>query len=166
MRRILPVVHSKAARQNAILHGLGGDQGRERLEIILDSEEWFIWLATEQSFRFTYWQEAGQFVNITVRPEKRDQRSYWQGWKTIRGRTTKKYIGAAAKMNKTKLDEVGQWFFEQVQVKSEANQEMELYAAVTDLSWLVEQLMEHCPQPVLVRQAQRELERIRRNFGN
>ncbi len=166
MRRSLPVVHSKAARQSAILRGWGGEQGRERFEIVLDSEAWFIWLAREQSFRFTYWQEAGQFVNITVRPEKRGQRSYWQGWKTIKRRTTKKYIGSSAKMSKAKLDEVGQWFFEQVQLKSEANPEMELYAAVADLSWLVEQLLEHCPQPTLVRQAQRELERIRRDFGN
>jgi hypothetical protein len=166
MRRTLPVVHSKAARQNAILHSWGGDQGQERLEIILDSEEWFIWLAREQSFRFTYWQEAGQFVNITVRPEKRGQRSYWQGWKTIKSQTTRKYIGSSAKLSKAKLDEVGEWFFEQVQVKTEANQEMELYAAVVDLAWLVEQLMGHCQQPTLIRQAQRELERIKRDFGN
>jgi hypothetical protein len=166
MRRILPKVHSKAAGQRAILSGWGGAQGRERIKIVLDSEEWFVWLGTEQSFRFTYWREAGQFVNITVRPEKRGQRTYWQGWKTIKGQTTKKYIGSSAKMSKDKLDEVGQWFFEQVQVKTEANQEMELYAAVVDLSWLVEQLMGHCQQPALVRQAQRELERVRRNFGN
>lgn len=42
MRRTLPVVHSKAARRSAILRGWGGDQGRERFEIVLDSAAWFM----------------------------------------------------------------------------------------------------------------------------
>ena len=167
MRRTLPVVYGNPARQNATLYGWEGDQGQERFEIVLDSEEWFAWLAAEHSFRFTYyWKEAGQFINVTVRPEKRGQRTYWQGWKTIRGRTTKKYIAPSAKMTKAKLDVVGEWFYEQVRASTETDQEMKLYAAVVDLAWLVEQLIVHCQQPALATQAQRELERIRRDFGN
>lgn len=163
MRRTLPVVYSKTARQTATLHSY---QDQERVEIVLDSEEWFVWLAAEHSFRFTYWKEAGQFINVTVRPEKRGQRTYWQGWKTIKGRTIKKYIAPSAKMSKAKLDAVGEWFYEQVQASTEADQEMKLYAAVADLTWLVEQLMAHCQQPALVTQAQQELDRIRHSFGN
>ena len=163
MRRTLPVVYSKTARQTATLHSY---QDRERVEIVLDSEAWFAWLAMEHSFRFTYWKEAGQFINVTVRPEKRGQRTYWQGWKTIKGRTIKKYIAPSAKMTKAKLNAVGEWFYEQVQASTEADQEMKLYAAVVDLTWLVEQLMVHCQQPALVTQTQQELERIKHSFGN
>ncbi len=163
MRRTLPVVYSKSALQTVTLHSY---QDREGVEIALDSEEWFAWLAREQSFRFTYWKKSGQFINVTIRPEKRGQRTYWQGWKTIKGRTTKKYIAPSAKMTKAKLDAVGEWFYEQVQASTEVDQEMKLYAAVVDLTWLVEQLMAHCQQPVLITQAQQELERIRHSFGN
>ena len=87
MRKTLPFVYSKLSRQAATLHSWDGDRGRERVEIALDSEAWFAWLAGEQSFRFTYWKASGRSVNFTVRPEKRGLRTYWQGWKTIRGQT-------------------------------------------------------------------------------
>jgi hypothetical protein len=139
MRRSLPVVYSTVSRQSATLYAWAGEGGLEPVKIVVDSEAWFDWLASEQSFRCTCGQGAGQTVNFTVRPEKRGQRTYWQGWKTIQGRTSKKYIGPTAKMS---------------------------YAAVVDLTWLVEQLLVHCQQPALVTQAQQELERIRRSFGN
>lgn len=165
MRRSLPVVYSTVSRQSATLYAWAGEGGLEPVKIVVDSEAWFDWLASEQSFRCTCGQGAGQTVNFTVRPEKRGQRTYWQGWKTIQGRTSKKYIGATAKMSKSKLDAVGGWFYDQLQVSC-ADPEMQLYAAVVDLTWLVEQLLVHCQQPALVTQAQQELERIRRSFGN
>jgi hypothetical protein len=166
MRRTLPVVYSRLSLQTARLHGWGGERGRERVEMALDSEAWFAWLAEEQSFRFTYWKASGWSVNFTVRPEKRGQRTYWQGWKTIRGQTIKKYIAPSATMTKTKLDTVGEWFCQQVTASTEERQEMKLYAAVVDLCWLVEQLMAQCPNPTLVAQAQSELDRIQHSVGN
>jgi hypothetical protein len=165
MRRILPVVYSKSSGQLAILRSWG-DRGREPLEIKLDSDDWFAWLATEPSFRFSYWQASGASVNFTVRPEKRGERTYWQGWKTIGGQTLKKYIAPSAKLTKAKLDTVGDWFYQQVEARTEAQLELKLYAAVVDLTWLVEQLLEHCPTPALVEQAQAELVRIKQSVGN
>jgi hypothetical protein len=166
MRKTLPVVYSNPPLQTATLYGWGSDRDRARVEVALDSEAWFTWLAREQSFRFTYGKAPGRAVNFTVRPEKRGQRTYWQGWKTIRGQTVKKYIAPAAKMTKAKLDTVGEWFYEQVAARTEENQEMKLYAAVADLSWLVEQLMDQCRNPALAAQAQGELDRIQHSFGN
>jgi hypothetical protein len=166
MRRALPVVYSKLSLQTATFHGRGGERGQERVDIALDSEAWFAWLTEEHSFRFTYWKTSGGSVNFTVRPEKRGQRTYWQGWKTIRGQTIKKYIASSATLTKTKLDAVGEWFCQQVEAKTEDRQEMKLYAAVVDLCWLVEQLMEQCPNSTLVAQARSELDRIQRSVGN
>ena len=92
--------------------------------------------------------------------------TYWQGWKTIRGQTIKKYIAPSTKMTKAKLDAVGEWFYEQVEARTEVDQEMQLYAAVADLSWLVEQLIEQCRDPALIARAQGDLDRIKHRFGN
>jgi len=166
MRRTLPVVYSKKSGQTASLHSWGSDRGQERLEISLDSEAWFAWLEGEQSFRYTYWQASGESVHFTVRPEKRGPRTYWQGWKTIKGQTIKKYIASSATMTKAKLDTVGGWFYQQVKTRTEVDQELRLYAAVVDLTWLVEQLLGHCQEPRLIKQAHAELARIKHEFGN
>jgi hypothetical protein len=166
MARTLPVVYSKKLWQTATLQGWVGDRSRELIEIKLESEAWFAWLEAKQSFRFSYWQASGESVNVTVRPEKRGKRTYWQGWKTIQGQTIKKYIGPSAKMTKARLDVVGEWFSQQVKEKSEADQEMTLYAAVVDLTWLVEQLISQCQNSVLVERAQAELARIKQSVGN
>ena len=166
MRRTLPVVYSKKLWQTATLQGWVGDRSRERMEIKLESEAWFAWLEAEQSFRFSYWQASGESVNVTIRPEKRGERTYWQGWKTIQGQTIKKYIGPSAQMTKARLDAVGEWFSQQLEERTEADQEMKLYAAVVDLSWLVEQLIGQCQDPALVERAQAELARIKGSVGN
>lgn len=166
MRRILPVVYSKRASQMAILHGWATDRGREKLEISLDSEAWFTWLAAGQSFRFSYWYASGETVNITVRSEKRGERLYWQGWKTLGGQTLKKYIAPSSKMTKAKLDTMAEWFYQQVQARAAEHEELRLYAAVVDLTWLVEQLLPQCPNLALAERAQRELTRIKHSFGN
>ena len=165
MRRSLPVVYSRSSGQLAILHGWE-EGGRELIEINLDSDAWFAWLAAEQSFRFSYWQASGASVNFTVRPEKRGQRTYWQGWKTIGGQTLKKYIAPSATLTKAKLDAVGAWFYQQVEARTEAKVELKLYAAVVDLTWLVEQLVEHCQNPAITERVQQELKRIKHIVGN
>lgn len=166
MRRILPVVYSKRAGQRAVLHGWAADRGRGQIEINLDSAEWFTWLEVGQSFRFSYWYASGETVNVTVRPEKRGQRLYWQGWKTISGQTLKKYIAPSPQMTKAKLDTMGEWFYQQVKERTATDPELKLYAAVADLTWLVEQLLNQCPNPALAERAQRELTRIKHSVGN
>lgn len=165
MRKSLPVVHSSPTRLAALYDGCGPSQ--QRLEIQLDSDEWFIWLAQPRSFKFIYYKQSGQPVNVTVRPEKRGRRTYWQAWKTIKGQTVKKYLAPSAQLTKAKLDAVSEWFFEQVQASTqEDDQEMKLYAAVSDLTWLVERLLEYCSHPAWVQQAQMKLEQIKQEFGN
>ena len=162
MRPSLPIVHSTTARSTAVLY-----VSRQRLDIPLDSDEWFTWLAQENSFKFIYHKQGGHSVNATVRPEKRGQRTYWQAWKTIKGQTVKKYLAPSAKLKKVKLDTAGEWFFEQVQASTQPDdREMKLYTAVTDLTWLVERLIEHCSNPTWVQQAQMKLEQIKQEFGN
>lgn len=164
-RQSLPSVNSKYSRTTATLYYWDVER-KSPVELELDSEPWFTWLAGEQSFRFTYWHEAGNFVNFTVRPEKRRQRTYWQGWKTIQGQTIKKYIAPSANMTKAKLDTVGAWFFEQVKERSQDDPERRYYITIVDLTALVEKLLHHCQNPAIVEQARRELERINHQFGN
>jgi hypothetical protein len=166
MRRSVPVVYSKRAGQLAVLHGWAADRGRGQIEINLDSDEWFAWLEVGQSFRFSYWYASGETVNVTVRPEKRGERLYWQGWKTISGQTLKKYIAPSPQMTKAKLDTMAEWFYQQVKARAAENEELKLYAAVADLTWLVEQLLSQGPTPALAERAQREVRRIKRSFGN
>ena len=75
-------------------------------------------------------------------------------------------VSVTAKMTKARLDAVGEWFSQQVKEKSEADQEMTLYAAVVDLTWLVEQLIGQCQNAALVERAQAELARIKHSVGN
>ena len=74
MRPSLPVVHSPASQPTAVLYDWPG-QPRRKLEIPLNSDEWFTWLAQECSFKFIYYKQGGHSVNVTVRPEKRGQRT-------------------------------------------------------------------------------------------
>ena len=166
MASSLPQVNSRGSRPTATLYIWQRQQRLQRLEIQLDSEAWFSWLDQECSFRFTYYRPQGHSVNVTVRPEKRGTRTYWQAWKSIGGQTTKKYLAPSAKLTKTKLDAVGEWFFQQIQLKAQADPTMPLYAALVDLTWLVQRLIEQCSQPTLAQHAQKELERIQRQFGH
>jgi hypothetical protein len=150
----------------AILSGWTEAPWREPLEIKLESEAWFAWLERECSFRFSYRPATGEPLSFTVRPEKRGDRTYWQGWKTIGGQTFKKYIAPSAKLTKAKLDGVGDWFSQQFKRKTEADPELKLYAAVVDLAWLVEQLLNQCQNPTLRQRAQAELARIKDSVGN
>jgi len=160
MSKLLAYVYSGATQSEAILRYWADQQWRQ---LNLDSPAWFEWLAQEQSFRYTYHLRTYQAgVNFTVRAEKRGHRTYWQGWKTIAGQTTKKYLGASAKLTQAKLDEAGVWFDQQVAAKSKRNQNQRLYVITTDLIWLAERLLEGCNQPQLNQQAAQELHRLKR----
>lgn len=166
MTSSLPVVHSKSTYPKAILYVWSQQQPQKRFEIQLDTGDWFAFLAQERSFRLTYYLPQGGSLNLTIRPEKRGQRTYWQAWKSMGGKTTKKYLAPSAKLTKAKLDAVAQWFDSQIQAQAEVDSTMPLYAALADLTWLVQRLIEHCSQPALAQHAQRELARIHHQFGN
>jgi len=160
MSKLLTYVHSGTTQAKVILRYRAAQQWQQ---LELDSPAWFEWLAQKQSFRYTYRLRASlREVNFTVRAEKRGHRTYWQGWKTIAGQTTKKYLGVSAKLTRAKLDEAGIWFDHQIAVKSDRNQNERLYAITTDLIWLVERLLEGSEQTQLTHQVTRELLRLKR----
>jgi len=113
-KRTLPILRILANVEQASF--LVWHEG-ELQPIVVDSPAWFAWLAQEQSFRLVYRADLGREVNLTIRPEKRGQRTYWQAWKTIKGRTHKKYLAPTATLTKAKLDAVGAWFLELVGAK-------------------------------------------------
>ena len=105
----------------------------------LDTPDWLAWLAQEKSFRYTdHLPDDPSPINFTVRPEKRGQHTYWQGWKTIRGQTTKKYLGKATKVPRPQLDAVGIWFAQQCQLLSPGAHNQQRYKVAVDLVWLAE----------------------------
>lgn len=160
MSKLLVFVQSRATQSEAVLRYWADHQWHH---LDLDTPAWFEWLTQERSFRYTYRRRVYQTgVNFTVRAEKRGQRTYWQGWKTIAGQTTKKYLGPSAKLTRVKLDEAALWFDQQVAAKSERNQNQSLYAIATDLLWLAERLLESCDQSQLTQQAAQELLRLKR----
>ena len=165
MKRSLPIVSSYPNQEEAKIF-VWEKEERKLVEISLDSPAWSAWLEREQSFRFVYRKTGSQPINITIRPEKRGERTYWQAWKTMQGQTRKKYIAASAKVSKAKLDEIGEWFWKRVQENDEKDQEMVFFSMVVDLVWLVEQLLSQGRQPGLVRQARRDLKQIKASFGN
>jgi hypothetical protein len=166
MAKVLPRVLSKSSQPKAILYTWSLQQPHQQLTIRLDTPDWFQFLAQERSFRLTYHLPQGGSLNLTIRPEKRGTGTYWQAWKSINGHTTKKYLAPSAKLTKAKLDAIGQLFFDLIQAQTAADPTQPLYAALVDLSWLVQRLIEHCPQPALAQHAQSELGRIHQQFGN
>lgn len=161
MPKLLSYVQSWAGQPGATLRYWIGQQ--QWVELALDSPDWFEWLAQAHSFRYTYYaSDYREGVNFTVRAEKRGQRTYWQGWKTIAGQTTKKYLGPSTKLTQVKLDAAGAWFVQQVKANANRNQNGRLYAIAVDLIWLAERLLEGCNQPQLAQQAEPELTRLKR----
>jgi hypothetical protein len=165
MRSPLPVVHAKPGQPQATLYTWSDPPQAHRLEIKLDSDPWFAWLAHHRSFRFTYYLASGQQLHLTIRPEKRGQRTYWQAWKTIAGRTTKKYLAPSATLTRAKLETAAAWFADQLQASVQADPTQPLYAAVTDLIWLVQRFLAADPPQPLAHRAQLDLDRIQRQLG-
>lgn len=159
----LPTLHSQVNVKQVAL-SLWRDNALH--QIPLDSPAWFDWLAQENSFRFVYRKVTGQQVNLTIRPEKRGRRTYWQAWKTIQGRTHKKYLAPTARLTRAKLDVVGEWFLALVEAKQTQDDSLLLYAALSDLRWLVERFVEYHPDSPLTERARVELRRIQRIVGD
>jgi len=165
MARYLPIIRCRQNLGQAFL-SLWDKTKRQAFEIALDSPDWFEWLKQEQSFRFVYYSSQVSELNLTIRPEKRGQRTYWQAWKTMRGQTTKKYLGPTPKLTRAKLEQAAEWFAKLPQFKPEIDPSMRFYAAAVDLIWLVEQLCQYCSEPALCHKAQQEVSRIKRVIGN
>lgn len=165
MAKTLPFVISASRSPKATFKHWGACKqglpptGRS-FEIEVDSADWSAWLEHERSFSVNYYPKASSHATrFTVRPEKRGEHTYWQAWKTIGGKTTKKYLGAASKLTKEKLDQAREWFYEQVEEAETGRESREsgLEKTTEILSSLVLQLVEHCDNPRLVKIAQAEV---------
>ncbi len=140
MAKLTAVVESHPYRIGARLRYHTG-QRWEQLE--LETPAWFEWLAQNRPFRYTYTdRDYQQTVSFTVRPEKRGRQTYWWGWKTVTGRTRKKYLGKSNKLTSSHLDQAGRWFGQQARANTPHGQNMRLYAIAVDLAWLAERLLE------------------------
>ena len=156
----LPLVFSKGSLPRAILYLSSCPPFKEGQNIGLDSPAWFRFLAQEHPFRFSYHLPQGGLLTLTVRPEKRASGTYWQAWQTVAGQTTVKYLAPTAHLTKATLDAAGQWFLAHGHFQPPDDPTRPLYTALTDLTWLLQRLIAHCPQPDLAQLAQRELARI------
>jgi len=167
MAKHLPFGHSFRGDETAKVSYWGGRGETELIDIRIDSEEWFTWLEQTSSFRMVYIAKTGtEPLRFTVRSESRksgkSERTYWQAWKTVKGKLFKRYIGPTSKMTKDRLDEAGQWFYEKVQAGQEPDREEHLMAANKKLVALVEELIENCKFSCeLVDYAKNELEKVR-----
>lgn len=171
MAKLTAMVESHPYRVGASLRYHTGQQW-EHLE--LETPAWFDWLAQGRPFRYTYTdRDYQQTVSFTVRPEKRGRQTYWWGWKTVAGRTRKKYLGAPDKLTQHYLDQTGQWFGQQVRANTPHGQSMRLYAITIDLVWLAERLLEGYEQPEKqadlyhreLAQLKERLEQVERELG-
>ena len=152
----LPMVSS---RKDTLARWEGNDR---QPDIKLDSQEWFAWLEKALAFRMVYFPGSGdEEVQFNVRPETRpNERIYWQGWKTIKGRTVKKYIGPGSKVTYEKLIETGEWFYQQVAANESVDQQ--LVKTIRGLLVTMEDLLPHCPESELTEQAQAQMKRARK----
>lgn len=124
-------------------------------DITLDTDAWFEWLMEARPFRMVCFVK-GQEVSFNVRPEQRSGgRIYWQGWKSVGGKPTKKYIGPARKVTHSKLIEAGTWF--QEQIASRKNQSQELVLTIHSLCLIIDDLLVHCKDTDLTEQARADI---------
>ena len=163
MTKKLPFGVSSQVEERAKLSYWGGKNNTELIDIQIGSDEWGDWLTQSQSFRMTYVSKiSAEPVKFTVRPEQRkNKKVYWQAWKTIKGKTTKKYVGPSTKVTKARLDEVGEWFYEQVKASRQPGREEQLLGAIQQLTGLVEDLINYCHNASLIEHAQEELKQVK-----
>ncbi len=72
-------------------------------EVTVGSKEWFLWLERNHSFNL-----EARIGSFTARKEQRGKGFYWYGFRKIKGRVKKKYLGADAKLNNKTLHEAAQ----------------------------------------------------------
>ena len=111
MRKSLPFVQSTTNSSQSGHLNYRADGHPEFLQIRLDEPAWFEWLTLGQSFRVLFWNLEGR-ADFNVLPDQRKGRPglYWSGWKSIRGKTKKFYLGITSKVTKARLDQAGEFF--------------------------------------------------------
>lgn len=84
-----------------------GSQDSVPGSITLESPAWFAWLESISSFAF----RSRSGVYYTVRKEQvRRNGPYWYGYRSLHGRTVKRYVGRTAALSLTRLEEVAERF--------------------------------------------------------
>jgi hypothetical protein len=111
-KKQLPVVSSTTTSNRPAMLRYQAEGEWVTLEV--GSPEWFLWLAEGHPFRMVFWNLDGE---VQFERSKEAQGWYWRGWKSIGGKTRKKYIGPTLKVSQARLDQVGQFFLETLQAR-------------------------------------------------
>lgn len=74
-------------------------------KVIVASDRWFEWLECNSHFNFQ--NRVGKF---TGRKEQRRHTFYWYGYRRIKGKLKKKYLGKSEKLTDKKLYETAKYF--------------------------------------------------------
>ncbi len=93
-RRLLPVVSE---------HGLLVFDESERypLSILIESQEWYHWLAAEQNHSFAFQHPLGAF---TARRERKGSSWYWYAYRRCKGKLHKVYLGKSQEVTLQRLN--------------------------------------------------------------
>lgn len=90
---------------------LVGSQSSVPSSITLESPTWFAWLESISSFAF----RSRSGVYYTVRKEQIQRNGpYWYGYRSLHGRTVKRYVGRTAALSLARLEEVALRFTDTV----------------------------------------------------
>src|SRR5579859_4351935 len=93
-RRQLPVVS-----ENGLIVV---DEGEGRLtSILIESEDWFQWLAAEQNRSFAFQYASGTF---TARRERKGASWYWYAYRKHKGTLHKTYLGKSQEVTLQRLN--------------------------------------------------------------
>src|SRR5690348_13786927 len=93
-RRPLPVVSA-----NGLIRG--GEGEGYPLSIVIESEDWYRWLAAEQNHSFAFEHGTGTF---TARRERKGSGWYWYAYRKRQGRLHKAYLGKPQEVTLQRLN--------------------------------------------------------------
>ena len=93
-RRPLPVV----SQENGLRMGDGGEGHSP--PILIESDDWYQWLADEQNHSFTFQYAMGMF---TARRERKGSGWYWYAYRKRQGKLHKAYLGKPQQITQQRL---------------------------------------------------------------
>lgn len=92
---------TRSTRKTLRVHGDQVPMEAPHAPLILDSAEWYAWLAAESTRAFIYEAAAG---TLSARRERQRNGQYWYAYRRSGGRLRKIYLGRAADLNRARLD--------------------------------------------------------------
>lgn len=105
--------------------------------ISIDSQQWFEWLSSNPSFRYT---PTSSNAPYTCRKEKsnKGEADYWYGYRKVGGKLHKRYIGRTSDLTLGRLEEVAAL----LDIPPQPRQKTEATEKVTDASSVTSSMQE------------------------